>query len=163
MLFNSTRISRWKETTNKLIAQREHTHTQAVRPEKMEYICRDSAAHIDSIYAYIPVWRLKSRDDETKTKTIKINALSLLRSIQCHRQAETAATVSRTPHIRTREKWIQYWADNRMVMKKCYSFLAYKKSIRTLFASIIISFQFVVWFCQDFTQIIFLRERDNEW
>lgn len=83
-----------------------HTHTPAVRPEKIEYTCGDSTPHIDSIYAYIPVWRLKSRDDETKTKTLKqkINALSLLRSIQCHRQAATAATVSRTPHIRTRTK-----------------------------------------------------------
>lgn len=150
-----------------------HTHTQHTHGFDQRKSANTHATmantHIGStFYAYIPVWRLKkkSRDDETNKKRRKQkqrNALSLLRSIQCHRQTAAVAAVSRTRNqTRNSFEWIQYWADNRMVMKECYSFLGNKRQ-RLERGSPRFSFQFVV---SSFTRILgelldfnFLRER----
>lgn len=95
----------------------------------------------------------------TKTETTKHAKLAQVHPVPQTCSSSNSSSGGSIAHSRTRKKWFQYWADNRMVMKNCYSSLGYKTTARTLFATIFISIQFVVWFCADFTQLIFLRGR----
>lgn len=162
--FSTRIVFKRRKQTNWSRSSRTHMYTRDDQRKSLNTCGVDGGStHWQKINAYIPVWRLKSRDDETKnatkTETTKHAKLAQVHPVPQTCSSSNSSSRGSIAHSRTRKKWFQYWADNRMVMKKCYSFLGYKTTARTLFATIFISIQFVVWFCADFTQLIFLRGR----